>query len=91
MENKKNKPKHKECHETLEDLTRSIEGGGSCVTFSEELESGDIRVGYNCTNGGFRERGTNTAYYCDNCSGYYLGQAPVNEKGRYCEVCKVQF
>lgn len=77
-----------EKHDNLGDLTRSIEGGGSCVTFEDVLPSGDIRVGYYCVNGGFTERGTNTAYYCDRCKGYYFGAAPVNENRRYCGGCE---
>ena len=79
-----------ELHKTLEELTKSIEGGGSCFIFYTPIDEGDISVKYCYVSDDFTKEGTNMAYFCQTCDGFYCGKAPVNNKGqRYCECCEI--
>ncbi len=74
-------------YNSVDVLTRAIKGL-SVVTKTNTLDSVDIFIRYYSVNEGFTEKGSNTAYFCKTCKGYYFGKAPLNKDGEgCCEVC----
>ena len=71
-----------------DELITAFEGSQASINGIERLASGDIRIKYKGYFCGSQDSGSNVAYECKACGGYYHGSAPTTEEGhRYCEGC----
>lgn len=80
-----------EGYNSIEELIEKTEGNHVSIKHIKNTVSGDLEIEYKGYVLGTQDSGTTTAYFCNVCNKYYLGEAPINEfDARYCGSCGVE-